>query len=97
MLTAALVVALTAAVMTRADAGVSRCDQFRADSVARAAQVTGRGERVVVIGDSWSAGLGLAQAGAVLAVPAAGPGARRRLLRLGLQRAGLAVRPGVVR
>ncbi len=62
MLTAALVVALTAALVTRADAGVSRCDQFRADSVARAAQVTGRGERVVVIGDSWSAGLGLSQA-----------------------------------
>jgi acyl-CoA thioesterase-1 len=38
-----------------------RCEQFRADSVARAGEVTGNGERVVVIGDSWSAGLGLSE------------------------------------
>jgi len=52
----------TYVVATRAIAGdVSRCDQFTADSASRAGQVTGRGQRVVVIGDSWSAGLGLAQ------------------------------------
>jgi acyl-CoA thioesterase I len=37
----------------------SRCDRFAAASEVRAAQVTGHGDRVVVIGDSWSAGLGL--------------------------------------
>jgi acyl-CoA thioesterase-1 len=36
-----------------------RCERFAADSTARAQVVTGAGERVVVIGDSWSAGLGL--------------------------------------
>jgi acyl-CoA thioesterase-1 len=36
-----------------------RCARFAADSAARAREVTGTGERVVVIGDSWSAGLGL--------------------------------------
>ena len=61
MLVAALVLALSYAAITRADAGgESRCEQFRADSAARAEHVTGRGDRVVVIGDSWSAGLGLA-------------------------------------
>jgi acyl-CoA thioesterase-1 len=40
-------------------AGASRCERFAAASVARAGTVTGTGERVVVIGDSWSAGLGL--------------------------------------
>lgn len=39
----------------------TRCEQFRADSVARAGQVTGHGQRLVVVGDSWSAGLGLAK------------------------------------
>jgi acyl-CoA thioesterase-1 len=41
-----------------ADAG--HCQRFAADSVERAARVTGSGQRVVVIGDSYSAGLGLA-------------------------------------
>ncbi len=41
----------------RADA--DRCERFAHDSAARAATVTGTGARVVVIGDSWSAGLGL--------------------------------------
>ena len=59
--------------------------------------VTGSGERVVVIGDSWSAGLGLDRPGPVLALAAAGPGPRGRLLRHRLQREGLAVRPGLVR
>jgi len=39
--------------------GPSRCERFGSDAQARAAVVTGRGDRVVVIGDSWSAGLGL--------------------------------------
>jgi acyl-CoA thioesterase-1 len=38
---------------------VDRCDRFAADSVARARTDTGAGDRIVVIGDSWSAGLGL--------------------------------------
>ncbi|HYF74485.1 MAG TPA: SGNH/GDSL hydrolase family protein [Nocardioides sp.] len=50
-------------VADRAGADADRCDRFAADSAARAAQVTGdesgEGRRVVVIGDSWSAGLGL--------------------------------------
>ena len=40
-------------------ADVDRCDRFADASRARAAVVTGSGARVVVIGDSWSAGLGL--------------------------------------
>ena len=46
-------------VADRAGADGDRCDRFASDSRARAASVTGNGERVVVIGDSWSAGLGL--------------------------------------
>lgn len=64
VLTAALVAALSVALMTRADAeDTSRCAEFRADSRARAEIVTGTGKRVVVIGDSWSAGLGLDRIG----------------------------------
>lgn len=37
----------------------SRCEPFEAASVVRSRVVTGSGERVVVIGDSYSAGLGL--------------------------------------
>lgn len=58
----ALLVALVASGMLAARArgtGPSKCERFSAASVERAAQVTGSGERVVVIGDSWSAGLGL--------------------------------------
>ncbi|GAA4698942.1 SGNH/GDSL hydrolase family protein [Nocardioides conyzicola] len=52
--------ALTVALGVRAQsADVTRCERFSADSRTRAAAVTGSGERVVVIGDSWSAGLGL--------------------------------------
>jgi len=40
-------------------AGKTQCERFAAASAQRASQVTGSGERVVVIGDSWSAGLGL--------------------------------------
>jgi len=40
-------------------AGKTQCERFAAASVQRAQQVTGSGARVVVIGDSWSAGLGL--------------------------------------
>jgi acyl-CoA thioesterase-1 len=59
---AALVCALVATgiLATRArGAGASRCDRFAAASEKRATMVTGSGARVVVIGDSWSAGLGL--------------------------------------
>lgn len=40
-----------------------RCARFEAASVSRAQVVTGSGERVVVIGDSYAAGLGLADPG----------------------------------
>lgn len=43
--------------------GRARCHQFSSDRAARAAEVTGTGRRVVVLGDSWSAGLGLADPG----------------------------------
>jgi acyl-CoA thioesterase-1 len=57
----AIVVALvaTGVVAARANAHQSKCERFEAASVKRAQHVTGSGERVVVIGDSWSAGLGL--------------------------------------
>lgn len=41
-------------------AEASRCERFAAASTARAQTDTGSGRRVVVIGDSWSVGLGLA-------------------------------------
>ena len=60
---AVMVAALTVALGVRAQsADVRRCERFTADSRARAAAVHGSGERVVVIGDSWSAGLGLDRA-----------------------------------
>ena len=37
----------------------ARCDQYAADSLARAEAVTGSGADVLVVGDSWTAGLGL--------------------------------------
>jgi acyl-CoA thioesterase-1 len=43
-------------------AGPDRCERFAAASATRADAVTGSGERVVVIGDSYSAGLGLTDA-----------------------------------
>jgi acyl-CoA thioesterase-1 len=54
-----LVSVLMLHVADRSSAGVDRCDRFTADSATRAGEVTGTGERVVVIGDSWSVGLGL--------------------------------------
>jgi acyl-CoA thioesterase-1 len=64
VLVAALVLGMTAVAATRASgSGLPRCEQFAADSAARARHVTGAGERVVVIGDSWSVGLGLAKPG----------------------------------
>jgi acyl-CoA thioesterase-1 len=59
-----LLVVLLASTMTlyaaRArGADLPRCERFAADSVARAHAVSGSGERVVVLGDSYSAGLGL--------------------------------------
>ena len=60
---ASVVVLLLAALMAfyvadRAGAGATRCQQHRIDSRDRAGIVTGDGERVLVIGDSWSVGLG---------------------------------------
>ena len=61
VLLVALVCALTVHLAGRAGgADPSQCDRFSAASIARARQVTGSGPRVVVIGDSWSVGLGLA-------------------------------------
>jgi acyl-CoA thioesterase-1 len=59
----ALVAALlaTGVIAARASAHQSKCERFEAASVKRGAAVTGSGERVVVVGDSWSAGLGLDQ------------------------------------
>jgi acyl-CoA thioesterase-1 len=61
MTATALVAALvaTGVIAARASADQSKCERFAAASVKRAAAVTGTGERVVVVGDSWSAGLGL--------------------------------------
>jgi acyl-CoA thioesterase-1 len=58
---AALLCALTATgvLAARANANLSKCERFATASVKRGAMATGSGERVVVIGDSWSAGLGL--------------------------------------
>lgn len=55
----AVVGVLVVQVADRAGADVDRCDRYSQDSRDRAAQVTGEGQRVIVIGDSWSAGLGL--------------------------------------
>ena len=59
---AALVCALVATGVLSArarGANLTKCERFAAASVQRAGMVTGSGERVVVVGDSWSAGLGL--------------------------------------
>lgn len=45
-------------VADRAGAGATRCQQHRLDARERASIVTGRGARTLVIGDSWSVGLG---------------------------------------
>lgn len=60
---ASVVVLLLAALMAfwaadRAGAGAARCHQHRVDSRERSAIVTGEGSPVLVIGDSWSVGLG---------------------------------------
>lgn len=59
---AALVVGLLTGYLSDRAGGTapSRCERFAAASVERAREVTGTGRRVVVIGDSWSVGLGLA-------------------------------------
>ncbi len=55
-----LVASVTALWDRSADAGDGdRCASFRAGSAARASLVTGSGADTLVIGDSWSAGLGL--------------------------------------
>ncbi len=60
---AAAVVLLLAALMAfyvadRAGADLTRCQQHRLDARERTAIVTGAGSPVLVIGDSWSVGLG---------------------------------------
>ena len=45
-------------VADRAGAGATRCQQHRLDARERTALVTGGGPRTLVIGDSWSVGLG---------------------------------------
>ena len=60
---ASVVVLLLAALMAfyaadRAGAGQARCQEHRADARERRALVTGEGAPVLVIGDSWSVGLG---------------------------------------
>ncbi len=50
-------------VADRAGAGATRCQQHRLDARERTALVTGRGARVLVLGDSWSVGLGQADLG----------------------------------
>lgn len=49
----------TAGADDRAAERLSRCERFAADSAARAAEVSGSGADVLVIGDSYSVGLGL--------------------------------------
>lgn len=62
VLVALLVAVLSVYVAARAGgAKPTRCERFTAASTARADVVTGSGRRVVVIGDSYSAGLGLSE------------------------------------
>ena len=58
---AAVLVALSVVVVTgrATGSGPTRCQTFAADSAARAGAVSGAGEDLLVIGDSWTAGLGL--------------------------------------
>ncbi len=51
-------VAMAFYVADTADAGQTRCRQHRAEARERATIVTGEGAPVLVIGDSWSVGLG---------------------------------------
>lgn len=59
VLAALLVATLLVVHVDRAGADDDYCTRFAADSQERAAQVTGEGRRILVIGDSWSVGLGL--------------------------------------
>ena len=61
---AAVLVALSVVVVTGRATGAdpTRCEQFAAEGAARAAAVSGSGADLVVIGDSWTAGLGLEDA-----------------------------------
>lgn len=65
VLGASAVVVLLAALLAfhvaagRADATQARCQQHRAEARERAGLVTGEGPATLVIGDSWSVGLGL--------------------------------------
>ena len=74
----------------------ARCQRFGADSAARAARSAAAGDPVLVIGDSWTAGLGLADR-----PPRGRRGWRTRagggLPGSGFSAGGLAVRRGLVR
>jgi acyl-CoA thioesterase I len=52
---------VTVQLVDRAGAGTSYCARHTVQSAQRAAQVTGSGAPVTVVGDSWSVGLGLEQ------------------------------------
>ncbi|WP_193605683.1 SGNH/GDSL hydrolase family protein [Nocardioides dongkuii] len=54
-----VVLALTVVLADRAGADLSRCERFAAASAERAEAVTGSGEDLLVIGDSYAAGLRL--------------------------------------
>ncbi|WP_156388797.1 SGNH/GDSL hydrolase family protein [Nocardioides sp. Root151] len=63
LLAVLLVSALSYALVERATGeDVPKCERFAAESLNRQQIVTGRGQRVVVIGDSYSVGLGLEDA-----------------------------------
>lgn len=56
---AVAIAATSVLVITRAGADEDRCTRFREASRERAALVTGAGEEILVIGDSYAAGLGV--------------------------------------
>lgn len=59
LVTVLVTVGIGLSVATREDSrAAAPCDRQQADSRERAAEDTGRGERVVVIGDSWTVGFG---------------------------------------
>jgi acyl-CoA thioesterase I len=65
LVTVGLVIAIAATILlvtSRAGAGTDRCTSFREAARERAALVTGTGDDVLVIGDSYSVGLGVGAA-----------------------------------
>lgn len=63
MLAVLLAAVLTVWVADRAVSDDAPCAQYAVQSAARERPVSGTGPRVVVVGDSWSAGLGLGEPG----------------------------------